>query len=89
MKSKSLSVAKRRPKDGVGFPPVTTLYIIGDLVDRWSSSMMTVVGAVVPGLLEKLGDNKIVIRQTAMKIFYKIFNAVVGSFDASIPPSRC
>ena len=45
--------------------------------------MMTVVGAVVPGLLEKLGDNKIVIRQTAMKIFNKIFNAVVGCFGIS------
>jgi len=56
---------------------LTTLYIIGDLMDRWSSSMMTVVGAVVPGLIEKLGDNKIVIRQTAMKIFHKIFSAVV------------
>mmetsp|Transcript_21287 Transcript_21287/g.54299 ORF Transcript_21287/g.54299 Transcript_21287/m.54299 type:complete len:944 (-) Transcript_21287:28-2859(-) len=56
---------------------LTTLYIIGDLVDHWSSSMMAVVGAVVPGLVEKLGDNKIVIRQTATKIFHKIFTAVV------------
>lgn len=56
---------------------LTTLYIIGDLVDRWASSMMTAAGAVVPGLVGKLGDNKIVIRQTAMKIFHKIFTAVV------------
>jgi len=56
---------------------LTTLYIIGDLVDRFASCMMTVVGAVVPGLVEKVGDCKIVIRQTVSKIFHKIFLEVV------------
>ncbi|CAE8741321.1 unnamed protein product, partial [Polarella glacialis] len=56
---------------------LTTLYIIGDLVDRFADCIMAVVGGVVPGLVEKLGDCKIVIRQTTSKIFHKIFSVVV------------
>jgi len=56
---------------------LTTLYIICDLSERWSLSMVTVVGAIVPGLIEKLGDNKIVVRQTSVKTFRAMFRAVV------------
>eukprot|EP00397_Hematodinium_sp_SG-2012_P000552 GEMP01000553.1.p1 GENE.GEMP01000553.1~~GEMP01000553.1.p1 ORF type:complete len:1300 (+),score=265.37 GEMP01000553.1:1515-5414(+) len=67
---------------------LTTLYIIGDLVDLWGDNVIPVIGAVLQGLLDKLGDNKIVIRQTSVKVFYKIFQQAVSLQQVDIPVKR-
>jgi len=67
---------------------LTTLYVIGDLIDLWGDNVIPVVGAILQGLFEKLGDNKIVIRQTSIKVFFKIFQKTVSLQKADVPVKK-
>jgi len=67
---------------------LTSLYVIGDLIDAWGDNVIPVVGAILQGLFDKLGDNKIVIRQTAIKVFYKIFQQSVSLQKDDVLPDN-
>jgi hypothetical protein len=51
---------------------LTTLQIIGILVDRVGSHLKPYLQVFVPNLVEKLGDNKIVIRQANFKVLSRL-----------------
>eukprot|EP00743_Colponemidia_sp_Colp-15_P007986 GILK01008649.1.p1 GENE.GILK01008649.1~~GILK01008649.1.p1 ORF type:complete len:1647 (-),score=313.75 GILK01008649.1:294-5174(-) len=55
---------------------LTTLQIIGELVERIGSGLKPHLHVLLTGLVEKLGDNKIVIRQASMKVFAKILQSI-------------
>eukprot|EP00163_Fabomonas_tropica_P001966 TRINITY_DN1145_c1_g1_i2.p1 TRINITY_DN1145_c1_g1~~TRINITY_DN1145_c1_g1_i2.p1 ORF type:complete len:1334 (-),score=342.97 TRINITY_DN1145_c1_g1_i2:21-4022(-) len=51
---------------------LTTLQIIGDLIGKVGMAVRPVTQTVLSALIEKLGDNKIVIRQANMKVISKL-----------------
>lgn len=55
---------------------LTSIQITGELVDRVGDAMAGHVDAVMPLLVEKFGDKKIVIRQGTMKVMVKLMQAI-------------
>ncbi|RKO84155.1 armadillo-type protein, partial [Blyttiomyces helicus] len=55
---------------------LTTLYIIGDMVAKLGSAFRPGLPAMIASLVNKFADNKIVIRQAAMKIIVQLMYIV-------------
>ena len=55
---------------------LTTLQVFSDLVEKIGVALTPFVGTIVPTLVEKLGDNKIVVRQANAKVFNKLVDTV-------------
>lgn len=48
---------------------LTTVQILGVIVEKFEGDMQSSLRGIVPPLIDKLGDNKIVVRQAIMKVF--------------------
>eukprot|EP01052_Picozoa_sp_SAG31_P005891 SAG31_NODE_266_length_18815_cov_17.009243_11_plen_198_part_00 len=55
---------------------LTTVQILGMLVEKFGAHMEGSLHIVVPPLIDKLGDNKIVVRQAIMKVFKALIQFV-------------
>ena len=55
---------------------LTTIHILGIMVEKFGASMQSAVESILPPLIEKLADNKIVVRQGIMKFMNGLISVV-------------